>query len=275
MDDVTMSAVDSVRVAAVVEDVAREEVLSRFRGLRPDEVREKAPGDLVTTADLRSEERLVRELSSLLPGSSCLGEEEPGSRADAERALAAGKPVWIIDPLDGTSNFVRGDPRFSVVVCLAAERRFLGAWLSAPAMGLSGRAWAGRGAWVNGSRVRPVWRRERESLRVVVTDAAYRTAEDDRQVSRLRRSGVALRDCSGVGVTYLELALGVHDAAVFGWTTVWDHAAGLLLHAEAGGWSAAGERGQVRLLTEADPPVVVAPDAEVGRRLRAVACPDR
>lgn len=270
-----MSSVDASRVATVVEDVAREEVLARFRRLRPGDVREKAPGDLVTTADLRSEERLVRELSALLPGSACLREEDPESRGDAERALAAGEPVWIIDPLDGTSNFVRGDTRFSVMVCLAAEHRLLGAWLSAPAVGLSGRAWAGQGAVVNGRQARPVWRRARESLRVVVTDAAYRTAEDDLQVSRLRHAGVALHDCSGVGVTYLELALGAHDAAVFGWTTVWDHAAGLLLHAEAGGWSAADERGRLRLLTEAGPPVVVAPDAEVGGWLRAVACADR
>lgn len=261
------------RVAEIVESTAREEVLARFRHLRADDIREKGPSDLVTTADLRSEERLGQELSSLLPGSWCLGEEDVASRADAERAMAAGEPVWIIDPLDGTSNFVRGNPRFSVMVCLAAAGRLVGAWLSAPAVGLSGKARAGSGAVINDKWIRPVWRGEQRSLRVVVTDPAYRTDQDRRQVSRLRRAGVDIRNCSGVGVTYLELASGVHDAAVFGWTTVWDHAAGLLLHAEAGGWSCIGDGTPFQVASRAVPPLVLAPQARLGAWLRTVACP--
>ncbi|WP_206796095.1 inositol monophosphatase family protein [Amycolatopsis sp. MtRt-6] len=257
-------------VAAVVADVARQEVLSRFRRLRAADVWEKSAGDLVTAADVAAERRLAEELCGLVAGSVFVGEEGVAADSGQLELLTGDRPVWIADPLDGTANFVRGDERFCVMVALALRGSVLGAWLCAPALGLSAMARAGAGA-VAGGRALRVPGGDRDPLRVVVTDPAYRTPEDDAAIARLAGAGLSVVPCSGVGVVYLELALGRYDAAVFGWTNVWDHAAGVLLHQEAGGYAATADGAGFPAATGKRPPLVVARTAATAAWLRRVA----
>jgi fructose-1,6-bisphosphatase/inositol monophosphatase family enzyme len=257
-------------VSALVGDVARQELLARFRRLKSADVWEKSAGDLVTTADIAAERRLAGELTRLLPGSGFVGEEGVAAgEVDASAALAEDRPVWIVDPLDGTANFVRGDERFCLMVALVSAGSLRGSWLVAPAVGMTGMAWAGDGAFINGMPVNLEPTRE-PPPRVVVTDPAYRTDEDRAQIARLRRANLVLRDCSGVGVVYLELVQGLHDAAVFGWTNVWDHAAGLLLYREAGGCDVTGTGAAYGISERNRPPLILAPTGESGRWLRKV-----
>jgi len=261
--------VDAAAVAEVVEAVAHQELMGRFRRLGTGEVWEKAPGDLVTAADVAAEARLAAELVPLVPGSAFVGEESTAAGAGLG-ALGGDRPVWIVDPLDGTANFVRGDERFCVMVALAERGRLVASWLCAPALGLTGSAVAGRGAVVNG-RPGAVAPAGPAPLRVVVSDPAYQSDEDRARIAALAGEGVPTYSCGGVGVVYLELAQGRHDGAVFGWTTVWDHAAGLLLHKESGGWSRTGDGSGFEVGAANAVPLVLAPTAALGDRLlRAV-----
>ncbi|WP_158263165.1 inositol monophosphatase family protein [Amycolatopsis sp. CA-128772] len=257
-------------VAAVVAEVARQEVLSRFRRLRAADVWEKAAGDFVTAADVAAERRLAEELCGMVAGSVFVGEEGVAADRGQLELLRGERPVWIADPLDGTANFVRGNERFCVMVALALSGSVLGAWLCAPALGLSAMARAGAGA-VAGGRTLRVPGGDRVPRRVVVTDPAYRTAEDDAAVARLAGAGLSLVPCSGVGVVYLELALGRRDAAVFGWTNVWDHAAGVLLHQETGGYAATADGPGFPAAVDRRPPLVLARTAATAAWLRRIA----
>ncbi len=82
-------------------------------------VREKAPADLVTDADLASQHRIEQILKSRFPQFAFLGEES--TAADRQAAVASGKPLWIVDPLDGTANFVHRLPSFSVSIALVED----------------------------------------------------------------------------------------------------------------------------------------------------------
>jgi len=79
-------------------------------------VREKAPADLVTDADVASQVAIEKLVRSRFPQHEFLGEES--TQADREAAVASGRPVWVVDPLDGTANFVHRLPGFSVSVAL-------------------------------------------------------------------------------------------------------------------------------------------------------------
>ena len=74
-------------------------------------VRRKGVGDFVTEIDMRAEQRLRIELAAALPAAGFLGEESPPTGLDHEW-------VWVVDPIDGTSNFARGLPHFAVAVAL-------------------------------------------------------------------------------------------------------------------------------------------------------------
>ena len=250
-------------VERIIRAVAASEVLPRFGALTAADIAEKAPGDYVTVADRAAEEALAERLSALLPGSSVVGEEAVGLDSGVLDALAGDQPVWIIDPIDGTHNFVAENPRFTTLVALAHRGEVLASWTYAPVFDLMATATAGGGAFVAGERlrVRPA-RGQLRHLDVCVPQPHWWNPEERVWFNRLSGAGVSLSSFDMTGLEYLELAAGRQSAMVITWEFPWDHAAGLLLHAEAGGVSL-GRTGQPFRLNGGNVlPLVVAPDAD-------------
>ena len=112
----------SERVAELMRETAAAELLPRFRNLAKDEVRQKRPGDIVTVADVASEQRLANGLAKILPGVPVVGEEavekDPGL---LDLVARPGEACWIVDPLDGTANFAAGRDRFAMIICLVQD----------------------------------------------------------------------------------------------------------------------------------------------------------
>ena len=103
-------------VADLLRTAARAEILPRFRRLASADIREKGPGDLVTVADEESERQLTRRLMDLVPNSVVIGEEAVAADSKVLDRVFDDAPVWIVDPVDGTSNFAAGKPAFGVIV---------------------------------------------------------------------------------------------------------------------------------------------------------------
>ena len=127
--------------------------MPRFRKLEPGHVIEKAAGDLVTIADRAAEERLTAALHDLMPGSTVVGEEAVAADAALLDRLLGEQHVWIIDPIDGTTNFIEGRNEFAVMVCLARKGELVASWIHRPVTGATAIAEAGGGAWIDGDRV--------------------------------------------------------------------------------------------------------------------------
>src|SRR5205814_5231596 len=115
-----MSLID--RVSGLLAEVVAEEVMVRFRALEASDLEAKIsagdPDDLVTAVDRAVERRLTGALTALLPGSRVVGEEATHAQPALLAALASTDPVWLVDPIDGTKNFARGDDTFGVMVAL-------------------------------------------------------------------------------------------------------------------------------------------------------------
>ena len=142
------------RVERIVREVAAEVVLPKFRTLAAHEILEKAAGETVTVADRASEAELSRRLTDLLPGALVVGEEETAADPGVLEHLSGDQPVWVIDPIDGTHNFARGNPRYATLVALAHRGELLGSWTFAPELDLMATARAGAGAVIEGRPVR-------------------------------------------------------------------------------------------------------------------------
>src|ERR1700722_14663407 len=125
-----LSPGDSQRVADLMRETAAAELLPRFRTLSKDEIREKRPGDIVTVADVASEQRLASGLAKILPGVPVVGEE--AVEADPSLVALIGRPgetCWIVDPLDGTANFAAGRDRVAMSVCCVHDAETIGGWI--------------------------------------------------------------------------------------------------------------------------------------------------
>ncbi len=202
------------------------------------QVSRKGPADFVSMADRRAEQTIVEELRSARPDWGLLLEE--GGEVEGDPA----KPRWIVDPLDGTTNFLHGVPHFAISIAVEDRRpdgrgEITHGLVYQPLTDESFWAEKGRGAWLHDARLRVSARRElSDSLigsgiphcgRGDAASWAKIYAAVGPQVSGVRRFGSAALDLAWV-------AAGRMDGFWEDHLDLWDTAAGVLLVREAGGF---------------------------------------
>ncbi|MFG2550200.1 inositol monophosphatase family protein [Streptomyces sp. NPDC048581] len=259
----------SADVEEAVRKAAAAEIMPRFRQLAEHEVDQKAgPHDLVTDADRLAEQYLTETLGALLPGSVVVGEEAVHANPAVYEAVQGDAPVWIVDPVDGTRQFVHGDEGFCTLVALAQRGVLLASWTYAPARDQLATAIRGRGAYLDGERLQSGSPEPGRDLDVATSHPDYTTDEQKHALLGLWTDGVRPRACGSAGLEYLAIARGELDATAFSWEAAWDHAAGLLLVEEAGGahLTLAGE--PFRITGGNVLPFTTARDAATARRVR-------
>ncbi|MGW6259744.1 inositol monophosphatase family protein [Streptomyces sp. NPDC055085] len=223
-------------VEEVIRRAAAAEITPRFRQLAAHEIDQKSgPHDLVTDADRKAEEFLTEALTALLPGSVVVGEEAVHADPASYGAIGGTAPVWIVDPVDGTRQFVHGDSGFCTLVALVLDGVVHASWTFAPAREEFATAIRGRGAVLDGVPLRSGSPEPGRDLDIAMSHPDYTTDDQKRALLGLRSEGVVARPCGSAGLEYLAVARGELDATAFSWEAAWDHAAGLLLVEEAGG----------------------------------------
>lgn len=198
------------------------------------EVREKGVNDFVTEVDVRAEQEVIYHLRKAYPAHAILGEETGLSgSADAEYC-------WIVDPLDGTTNFVHGIPHYAVSIACMYRGRLEHAVIVDPVRREEFTASRGRGAQLNGRRLR-VSKRLTLDGALLGTGIPYKDHCDDQLESYSQSIRVLAARCAGIrraGAASLDLAYvaaGRLDAFWEIGLARWDIAAGVLLIREAGG----------------------------------------
>ncbi|MEG8278259.1 inositol monophosphatase family protein [Streptomyces sp. AHA2] len=255
-------------VEEAVRKAAADEIMPRWRRLAAHEVDQKnGPHDLVTDADRKAELYLTDALVALLPGSVVVGEEAVHANPASYEAIHGDAPVWIVDPVDGTRQFVHGETGFCTLVALALGGTLLASWTYAPARDLLATAVRGRGARLGGERLFAGPPEPGRDLGVATSHPDYTTDEQKRALLGLRTDGVAPRPCGSAGLEYLAVARGELDAVAFSWEAAWDHAAGLLLVEEAGGVHLTRDGEPFRITGGNTLPFTAARDAATARRV--------
>lgn len=148
---------DTDQVLGIIKQVSADIVEPRFRALHEDEIDSRAPGDYVTVADRESRARTVAAVAGRRP--RCGGGRRGGSFVDPGQldAIGVAPHCFVVDPLDGTNNFVRGSEDFAVMVAELRGVETVGAWIYQPRAGRP--MWppgaAGSTAMANGSARHP------------------------------------------------------------------------------------------------------------------------
>ncbi|WP_133913910.1 inositol monophosphatase family protein [Streptomyces sp. NBC_00582] len=258
----------SADVEEAVRKAAAAEIMPRFRQLADHEVDQKSgPHDLVTDADRYAERFLTQALGALLPGSVVVGEEAVHADPTTYEAIRGDAPVWIVDPVDGTRQFVRGEEGFCTLVALAHRGVLLASWTYAPALDRFATAVRGGGAFLDGERLFAGPPAPGRDLVVATSHPDYTTDAQKRALLSLRTDGIAPRPCGSAGLEYLAIARGELDATAFSWEAAWDHAAGLLLVQEAGGAHLTLTGEPFRITGGNSLPFTAARDAATARRV--------
>jgi fructose-1,6-bisphosphatase/inositol monophosphatase family enzyme len=260
---------DPDAVTELLVEAGQTVVLPRFRNLRDDQIDTKSgPNDLVTAADLECEAFLTERLAAMRPGSVVVGEEAAARDRSVLDLLATDdRDVWIIDPIDGTYNFAHGDERFAILVALAREGETRAGWIHFPTSGETYCATHGSGAYRDGARLAVAASDAVERMTAVLYVGKTRAPALYERIRAVKHRLGSRRFARCVAVEYAGLADGDIHYAIFTRQLPWDHAAGCLIHAEAGGAQAFLDGTPYRL-RERTLPLLLAPDGDCWEALR-------
>lgn len=206
----------------------------------PAEWDEKGTSDFVTRVDLEAEEAIIAHIRDCCPNHEILAEEstELGDPASVRARFDAAEHLWVIDPLDGTTNFLHGYPAYAASVAVAHRGRLVAGAVVDGYHGTEWHAWDGGGAWRDGRPIR-VSTTEPMDRALIGTGFPFKVTEllpeylaqfDTilRRTSGIRRAGAAALDLC-------HLADGRLDGFWELWLAPWDIAAGVVIVREAGG----------------------------------------
>lgn len=235
MDDLVRTALDAADAAA---DVQRR----HYAGRDPRTATDKGISDFVSETDLEAQEAALEVIRSRHPDHRILAEEEQGDGGPRAGAAVpdgpAPGPLWIVDPLDGTTNFLHGHPMHCASVGVWAAGRAVAGAVVAPATGE--RWWAGRGggAWKDGERIR-VSDLDGLERALVGTGFPFKVPAEIPayldQLGRVLRSTAGVRRGGSAALDLSYLAQGTFDAFWELHLEPWDVAAGVAILEEAGG----------------------------------------
>jgi myo-inositol-1(or 4)-monophosphatase len=223
-----------------VINVMANAALKAARGLLRDfgeveqlQVSVKGPGEFVSTADLKAERTLRTELTRARPGYGLLFEE---SGAETGSDL---RHRWIVDPLDGTTNFLHGIPHFAISIAVERDGEIVAGLVYEPVRDEMYWAEKGAGAYVNDRRLRVSARRQLADA-LVATGMPPAAREDQAAqlaaLAAVRAATAGVRHMGSAALDLAYVAAGRYDGFWEFGLSPWDLAAGILLVREAGGY---------------------------------------
>lgn len=229
--------VDVEKVAALIAEIAEAEIAPRYGKLKAEEIRQKAgPHDLVTEVDEATERALEAALRGVHPGAGFVGEELAAKNPAAADVLSGAGAFWVVDPLDGTRNFVNRVDEFGVIVALVENGETRAGWIYAVPEKASAIAEKGEGATWRGARVEPL-KRARDKL-IGLRSLGWLPPERADRMRTVLKEKFESRSNQCSAYAYLSLIRGKADFKVSSLIHPWDHAAGVLMVNETGGEAA-------------------------------------
>ncbi len=212
------------------------------------QVSKKGPADFVSMADKRAEQTIIEELKSARPDWAIICEESGEIEGNPD------KPRWIVDPLDGTTNFLHGVPHFAISIAVedktpAGKREITHGLIYQPLTDESFWAEKGRGAWLHDRRLRVSARRNLDEA-LIGTGVPHfgrgNVADWSRIFGAIAPEVAGIRRLGSAALDFAWVAAGRFDGFWEDDLDIWDTAAGLLLVKEAGGF-VSDYRGQDRM----------------------------
>lgn len=192
--------------------------------------REKGPGDWVTEADLESQSLIFEEIRRRFPSHALMGEEADASEVPWKRGWC-----WIVDPIDGTKNFIHRLPSFSVSIGLFLDGRPLVGVVYDPLMDELFSAVRGEGAWLNGDPIQPSGCESLERS-LLVSSFPARVGPQSPELRRFNKvvQRASMRRLGSAALNLCYVACGRLDGYWASTLSLWDIAAGMLVAEEAG-----------------------------------------
>ena len=213
----------NLNIMIKASEKASKGLIRDFGELEQLQVSIKGPSDFVTNADIKAEKIIIDELTKSRKNYSILSEES-GSKENKDI-----DNVWIIDPIDGTINFLHGVPHFAISIALKSNNEIVSGLIYDPIKDEMFYAEKNNGAYFNNKRIRV-------SKRKKIEDCLFASGEiDNENINQKTNAKLAIRKSGSAALDMAYVASGRYDGYFQKNLNLWDIAAGIIIVKEAGG----------------------------------------
>ena len=213
----------NLNIMIKASEKASKGLIRDFGELEQLQVSIKGPSDFVTNADTKAEKIIIDELSKSRKNYSILSEED-GSKINTDS-----RNVWIIDPIDGTTNFLHGVPHFAISIALKSDNEIVSGVIYDPIKDEMFYAEKNNGAYFNNKRIRVSKRKKME-------DCLFASGEiDNENIKQKTNAKLSIRKSGSAALDMAYVASGRYDGYFQKNLNLWDIAAGIIIVKEAGG----------------------------------------
>lgn len=266
------------QVTQHIREVSQAHILPYFRNLKAEHIAFKTGDDPVTIADKEAESALSTRLLDMLPGSKVVGEEAFAADSGILNRFSGESPVWIIDPVDGTRNFAKGNSEFGVIVALAKQNQVIAGWIYDPTSDEVVTAESGAGAYYKGRKLKVQPSRPLPEMFGALAIRIVEPYRASKPLDKLPGSAPSFEDMKAGAHEYPRLVIDgphfgkmaphpLHFRASKMQTNSWDDAAGVLIHREAGGYGATWSGAPYSIAVN-NRGLLLAPDRDSWRELK-------
>ena len=213
----------NLNIMIKASEKASKNLIRDFGEIEKLQVSVKGPSDFVSNADIKAEKIIIEELNKSKKNFSILGEES-GSQLNKDQ-----DNVWIIDPIDGTTNFLHGIPHFAISIALKSNNEIVSGLIYDPIKDEMFYAEKNNGAYFNNKRIRV-------SKRKKIEDCLFASGEiDNENIKQKTNAKLKTRKSGSAALDMAYVASGRYDGYFQNNLNLWDIAAGIIIVKEAGG----------------------------------------
>ena len=229
-----MDEINDNQIKSILYDISKKLVLPKFNNLRPEEIKLKNDRNLVTEVDLQVEESLNKFLCSLLPNSLFVGEEKFTFNPKILENYHENKYCWTVDPIDGTSNFVKGKDNFAIMIALSFKEKILQSWIYKPLTEEFCFAKLQNGTYINEKKIKIFNNNSYSDSSGSISSKHW---ENDYVTKMLNIKNLfkEVKSYGCIGLEYVDIAKSQRDFVILSKLSPWDHIPGILIIREAGG----------------------------------------
>ena len=215
-------------------NISKEIILPKYQNLKEDDIKYKNGSDLVTSADIAAEKELKKNLLKIIPSSSFIGEEEYASNQNILKSYQEDNYCWTVDPIDGTTNFVKGEDKFAIMIALTIKEQILYSWIYNPLENVMSHAIYNEGSFIDNKKINT-----NSVLTLSEAIGSISTKYWDEkywdQIKNLKNEFAEVNSYRCIGHEYIDIGLGIRNFAILSKLSPWDHIPGVLFVREAGG----------------------------------------
>jgi fructose-1,6-bisphosphatase/inositol monophosphatase family enzyme len=231
-----MNDINNDEIKSILHDISQNIIIPKYKNLDSKDIKFKNKNnkDLVTIVDVAVEKKLQKKLNLLLPNSLFVGEESFAKKPEIIEAYNEKQYCWTVDPIDGTTNFVKGKEKFAIMVALSFGEKILQSWIYKPLTYEFSYAKLGDVSYINSKKT---------SINNLV-DISEATGSisskywEEKYVNKMKKIKFLFKEVKSFGCIafeYVDIIKGNRDFAILSKLSPWDHIAGILLVREAGG----------------------------------------